>query len=136
MDVNLKVQALDKLLDYAASGIGSVAGPILATWRARQEARAKVIAAEGDANVLRIRADAHAKARESLLPRDARVTGSLDIASVISERIQFQEEKRQANIESVVRTAAAPSSLRRKNTAWFSSPRAPSRACRVYWNSA
>ena len=106
MDVNLKVQALDKLLDYAASGIGSVAGPILATWRARQEARAKVIAAEGDANVLRIRADAHAKARESLLPRDARVTGSLDIASVISQRIQFQEEKRQANIESVVRQAA------------------------------
>ena len=106
MDVNLKVQALDKLLDYAASGLGSVAGPILATWKARQEARAKVIAAEGDASVLRIRSDAHAKAREGLLPRDARVTGSLDIASVISERIQFQEEKRQANLESVVRTAA------------------------------
>ena len=77
MDVNLKVQALDKLLDYAASGIGSVAGPILATWRARKKLGPKVIAAEGDANVLRIRADAHAKAREGLLPRDARVTGSL-----------------------------------------------------------
>ena len=31
---------------------------------------------------------------------------ALDIADVISQRIQFQEEKRQANIESVVRYAA------------------------------
>ena len=30
MDVNIKVPALEKLLDYAASGIGSVAGPMLA----------------------------------------------------------------------------------------------------------
>ena len=106
MDVNLNVPALDKLLDYAASGIGSVAGPILATWRARHEAQAKLISAEADANVLRIRADAQAKAREALLPQDAKVSVALDIADVISQRIQFQEEKRQANIESVVRYAA------------------------------
>ena len=106
MDVNLNVPALDKLLDYAASGIGSVAGPILATWRARHEAQAKLIAAEADANVLRIRADAQARAREALLPQDAKVAVALDIADVISQRIQFQEEKRQANIESVVRHAA------------------------------
>ncbi len=31
MDVNIKGPALEKLLDYAASGIGSVAGPMLET---------------------------------------------------------------------------------------------------------
>ena len=106
MDVNLKVSALDKLLDYAASGIGSVAGPILANWRARQEAQAKLTAAEGDASVLQVRANAQAKARKALLPHNTKVTGELVIADVISQRIQFQEEKRQANIESVVRHAA------------------------------
>lgn len=79
---------------------------MLATWKARREAEAKLIAAEGEANVLRIRADAQAKAREALLPRDTKATGTLDIANVITQRIQFQEEKRQANIESVVRQAA------------------------------
>ena len=36
MDFNLKVPAVDKLLDYTASGIGAVAGPMLAPWRARR----------------------------------------------------------------------------------------------------
>ena len=73
--MNLKIRALEKLLDYTASGIGSIAGPILATWKARREAEAKLIAAEGDANVLQIRADAQAKAREALLPRESSFTG-------------------------------------------------------------
>ena len=34
MDPNAMVRALEKLLDYTASGIGAVAGPMLATWRA------------------------------------------------------------------------------------------------------
>lgn len=34
MDVTIKVPALEKLLDYAASGIGSVAGPMLASLKA------------------------------------------------------------------------------------------------------
>ena len=107
MDIALKVPALEKLLDYTASGIGSIAGTIIAPMRARQEAKAKVIAAEGDANVLLIMADAQAKARAVVLPgQDAKVVGTLDIANVISQRIQFQEQKRQANIESVVRHAA------------------------------
>ena len=47
MDPNAMVRALDKLLDYTASGIGAVAGPMLATWRARREAAALQIAAQG-----------------------------------------------------------------------------------------
>ena len=106
VSVNLSVPALEKLVDYTASGIGSIAGPMLAPWKARKEAEARMITAQGDATALRIQADAQAKAREALLPQDTRVAGSLDISHVINQRVQFQEEKRQANIESVVRQAA------------------------------
>lgn len=105
MDLNVK--ALEKLLDYAASGIGSVAGSMLAPWRARREAQAKEIAAQGDANVLRIHAEAQAEAREILVSQDANITGELDIADTVNQRIQFQEQKRQMNIASVVRQAAS-----------------------------
>lgn len=106
VNVNLSVPALEKLVDYTASGIGSVAGPMIAPWKARKEAEARMITATGDATALRIQADAQAKAREALLPQDTNVTGALDISHVINQRVQFQEEKRQANIESVVRQAA------------------------------
>ena len=33
VDVNLKAPAVEKLLDYTASGIGAVAAPMLAPWR-------------------------------------------------------------------------------------------------------
>ena len=39
VDVNLKVPALEKLVDYAASGIGAVAGPMLAPWEGAQGGR-------------------------------------------------------------------------------------------------
>ncbi len=105
MDLNIK--ALEKLLDYTASGIGSVAGSMLAPWRARREAQAKQIAAKGDADVLLIQADAQAKAREILVSQDTDITGELDIAKTVNQRIQFQERKRQINIASVVTQAAS-----------------------------
>ena len=37
VNVNVKVAALEKLVDYTASGIGTVAGPMLAPWKARKE---------------------------------------------------------------------------------------------------
>ena len=43
VDVNLEVPTLEKLADYAASGIGAVAVPMLAPWRARKEAEARLI---------------------------------------------------------------------------------------------
>lgn len=105
MDLNVK--ALEKLVDYAASGIGSVAGSMLAPWRARREARAKQIVATGDADALLIQAKAQAEARALLVSQDADVTGALDIANTVNQRIQFQERKRQINIASVVRQAAS-----------------------------
>ena len=35
MDMGALVPGISKLADYAASGIGSVAGTMLASWRAR-----------------------------------------------------------------------------------------------------
>ena len=106
MDVNLNVPAIEKLVDYAASGIGSVAGTMLAPWRARREARAKQLAAEGAAGSLLIQARAQAEARAILVSHDSVVSGALDIADRVNQRIQFQEQKRQSNIESVVTNAA------------------------------
>ena len=106
MDVNLNVPPVEKLLDYVASGIGAVAGPMLASWKARKEVEAKLIAEKGEASTLLIRAEAQSKAREILVSQDANITGELDITNRVNQRIQFQEQKRQTNIESVVRQAA------------------------------
>lgn len=106
LDIKVEVRALDKLVDYVASGIGSIAGPILAPWKARQESRAMSIAADGDAKVLLIQAEAQSKAREILVSGDANQVDASDITTMVRQRIQYQERKRQANIESVVRQAA------------------------------
>ena len=117
MEVNIKVPALEKLLDYAASGIGSVAGPMLASWKAHREAQAALIAAkgqvdaqkalaEGQAETMTIVAEAQASARELLLPSDSSIQGQIDFAETVSQRIQFQEEKRQSNIMNVIGQAA------------------------------
>ena len=117
MDVNLSVPAIEKLLDYAASGIGSVAGPMLASWKARQEANAKLIAAKGEAEAQRILAEgqahamqivasAQADARAILVSPDATVQGQLEFGAAVTQRIQFQEEKRQSNIAAVIGQAA------------------------------
>ena len=106
VDINLKIPALEQLLKLTASGIGSVAGPMLAGWQARQLSNAKQIAAEGDATVLRIQAQAQSEARAALMPSGAQASGELDIGAVVEQRIRFQEGKRQANIMSVVAKAA------------------------------
>lgn len=106
VDVTLSVPGIEKLVDYAASGVGGVAGSMLAPWRARREADAKRISAEGDAEALLIQAKAQSEARDLLVSSDANVSGKLDIASTVSQRILFQERKRQLNIQSVVREAA------------------------------
>lgn len=106
MDVN-RVPGLEKLFDYVVSGIGSVAGSSLAPWRARQEAKAKEIMAQGEANALQIIAKAQATARKELAETDTEIQGELTISETIEQRLRFQEKKRQKNIESVVRLAAA-----------------------------
>ena len=118
MDANIKVPALEKLLDLTASGVGSIAGPMLAPWKARREAEARQIAAQGEANARKILATgeagatqiivaAQAQARAQLISPGSAIRGELDIAETVNQRIQFQEEKRQRNIGAVVSHAAA-----------------------------
>ena len=108
VDLNVKVPALEKLVDYTASGIGAVAGPMLAPWKARKEAEARLIESRAEADSLKLIADAQAEARNSLAAPDQAGRGVVEIdEDGIRQRIEFQERKRQANITSVVRDAAS-----------------------------
>ena len=107
VEVTLKIPALEQLLNLTASGIGTVAGPMLAPWRAQQLGKARQITAAADATVLRIQAEAQSQARAALLPSGVQMTGEVDIGTAVEQRLRFQEEKRQANIVSVVAKAAS-----------------------------
>ena len=100
------ISALLKLVDYVASGIGSVAGSMLAPWKAKQEAKAMQISAQGDADKLLIQAEAQSKAKEILLSEGSLFSGEIDISDAIDQRIHFQETRKQQNIESVVMMSA------------------------------
>lgn len=106
MDINVKIPALEKLVDYVASGVGSVAGPMLAPWKARKEAEARLIAARGKKEELKLEAEAQAEAHRILVSPDTGSERKITIDEKIKQRIQFQEEKRQRNIHKVVYLAA------------------------------
>ena len=116
-EATIHVPALEKLVDYAASGLGSMAGHLFAGRIARREAEARLIAAEGEvqvqrilaegqANTMQVIAKAQAEARSTLVSPDAEIQGQIAFGGLITQRLQFQEEKRQANLGSVVRQAA------------------------------
>ena len=118
-NINIKVPAIEKLVDYVASGIGAVAGPLLAPWKASREGKAKLISTQVDVEArlteaksegesLKIIAKAQSEARQRyLVTRDeeARKTGEINRHD-ITQWIEFQEGKRLANIRSVVGDAA------------------------------
>ena len=104
--MNVKIPAIDKLVELAASGIGSVAGAFFAPWKARKEGQARVIAAEADAEVLSIQAKAHAEAKKIMVGEGTAANREISISNQINERILYQEEKRLENIRSVVARAA------------------------------
>ena len=106
VNITLKVPALEKLVHVSASGIGSVAGSMLASWKATRYAKAKLIEAKAQADSLELIAQAHADARQTLIAFDD-VTGTLEMAGEqITQRLDFQECKRQRNIAAVVSQAA------------------------------
>ena len=117
--LDLNVPAIEKLVDYTASGIGAIAGPILAPWKASREGKARVKAAEADAEVrrigaesnaqsLQIIADAQAQARQAIAKPIESGHGVVEITrDNITQRIEFQERKRLANVSSVLQNAAA-----------------------------
>ena len=106
-DIKLEIPALEQLLKMIASGIGAVGGPMLARWKARAEADALRIEAHGKGDALLLIAEAQAEAQETLGGIPSSIHGEIDVHGEIQARLSFQEEKRQANTESVVRKAAA-----------------------------
>ncbi|MCY3542047.1 MAG: DUF2806 domain-containing protein [Gammaproteobacteria bacterium] len=115
--MDIKIPAIEQLLKIVASGIGSVAGPLLARWKARSDADVARILAQGDADALVIQAkgqttaleiitDAQLKATDALANTSTQVRTLAELKDEIELRITFQEEKRQANIQSVVSNAA------------------------------
>ena len=116
-NITVSVPAIEKLVDYLASGFGAVGGAMLASRRAQNEAQARRIAALGEADAQRILTAANterlrayaitqAEARKLLVSPDSSVQGELDISDMINSRIRFQEQKRHRNIEAVVGQAA------------------------------
>ena len=106
-EFEVKISAIEKLLDYLASGIGATAGPLFRPWQAYMEGHAKRISAQADADALAIIAQAQVDARQYLLAPGADVQGVVEITREnIMQRIEFQERKRLANIRSVVESAA------------------------------
>ena len=107
LNVTIKVPGLRKLSDVVASGVGAVAGSMLAPWMAKKQAEAKRIEAKGQSDSLHIIAQAQADARQALTAPNAVARGTLEITrEQITQRLEFQENKRQQNIISVVRQAA------------------------------
>ena len=117
-EIKINIPALEKLLDYTASGVGAVAGPMLANWRAQKEGRAKLTSARYDAEVRRIEAasyagslpiieEAQSKARQAIQASTESSHGTMEFThGDITQSIEFQSRKRLANVSSVVEDAA------------------------------
>ena len=101
MEFVVKVPVFEKLVDYIASGIGSVAGPLLAPWRAAREGRALVARAEAQSHALVIISRAQEEAHRSIADSSRTISAELTMADSIEQRLKFQEEKRQRNIISI-----------------------------------
>ena len=127
VDLNVHVPAIEKLLDYTASGVGSIAGPMLAPWIAGREAKAGRIAAQGEADARRIVAQAEADAlsvlaagqagalpiiaaaREEarrLAAPDTTIHSEMTMVGALEQVVRFQDEKRLRNIGAIVSQAA------------------------------
>ncbi|MDE0078626.1 MAG: DUF2806 domain-containing protein [Caldilineaceae bacterium] len=117
MDINVSVRAVEKLVDYTASGIGSTASFFFSRMVARHDAEVRAITAKGEVDAQRILTEgratsmqiiaaAQAEVRSKLISPQAALQGEVTIGELIEQRVQFQEEKRQANIVSVVAQAA------------------------------
>ena len=118
VDVTLNVPAIEKLLDYLASGTGAIAGPLLAPWRASREGQSRVIAAQADAearqiqaagesSALQLIAEAQADARQYVISPEMETGGQIRIGpDDIQQWIEFQARKRVANVKSIADNAA------------------------------
>ena len=105
LDAIGKIPGVKKLAELAASGIGSVAGAWVAPWVAARQAKVKLIEARAAADSMRIIAQAKAEAMQVISRADA-TTGLDPATDQTSQRLDYQERKRQSNLVSLVSQAA------------------------------
>ena len=106
-ELEFKIPAIEKLLDYLASGIGATAGPLLFPWRAYMKGKADRISARAYADTLPIIAQAQADARQYMVSQDTVVQGVAELTHEhIRQQVEFQGLKRLANTRLVVDQAA------------------------------
>ena len=100
-----KIPGIKKLAEVTASGIGSVAGALVAPWVAGRQAKAKLIEARAEADSMRIIAQAQDDAMQIFSRSNAPVPLEATTDQT-KQRLEFQERKRQSNLVSVVGQAA------------------------------
>lgn len=100
-----KIPGINKLAEITASGIGSVAGALVAPWVAGRHAKAKLIEARGEANSMRIIAQAKGDAMQILRGGDV-TEPAVATTEQAAQRLEYQDRKRQNNLVSVVSQAA------------------------------
>ena len=99
--VEIKIRAIEKLLEVVASGVGAVAGPLLLPYKAKMQAKVDKITAESEKRTIEIIAEAQAKARDILKPKNSNYSFQIN-TDLIQTKIQFQESKRLNNIANVI----------------------------------
>ena len=109
VDVKIQISAAEKLLEYAASGVKAIFGPMLASRNARATAAAAKIEAQGEAEVRHIKALSHAETLAILAKtiKGKELQGHVELhgRSEIQTRLNFQEQKRVSNIHRVIEAA-------------------------------
>lgn len=90
MEISIRVPAIEKLIEYALSAVGSLAAPLVSITRGE----ARLIEAKYKARVLQIDAEAQAKVREALLPEGADHSGNVEISDAIIQHLSYQTTKK------------------------------------------
>lgn len=105
MDENMKIPAIEKLIDYVASGIGAVFGPSLKTWSAKKDAETLAIEAKSKVTTLNLIDEEIEKVRKISSSDDLKKQIEISVTDSIEMRIKYQEAKRHQNIKDVVQLA-------------------------------
>ncbi|MCY4308569.1 MAG: DUF2806 domain-containing protein [Rhodobacteraceae bacterium] len=100
------IPGINKLIEVVSSGIGAVADPMLAPWKAGREGKAKIESAKAAIEIAKLQTDALLETQKRIANSNPKNQNGDWLDGCNSERIRFQERKRLANIKSVARKAA------------------------------
>lgn len=107
-DLDFSLHSLEMLLKYITYGIGPAAGQMLAPWKASRGKESQLIVDKLETESQKMTSEAQVEAQRFLNSSEAANEGTLSIdQDGIKQRFEFQERKRQLNINSVVIEAAS-----------------------------